>query len=144
MKVVLLHEQAPKLHTNPKPTQKSAHQGPKKSKMTPTLSENQNLQLKKTKKIKVVQLHEQIPIQFLNPTLTPKIGQYKILTNQEPGTTELVLPGTIELVVPDQSGARYDRNCCTCPHGNLFLGKTYTSIKCETDASSFKKINTML
>ena len=35
--------------------------GPKKSKITPKLSENKSLQLKKTKKIKVVQLHELTP-----------------------------------------------------------------------------------
>ena len=48
MKVLQLNEQTPKQHTNPNLTPKSAHKGPKKENMTPELSENQNLQLKKT------------------------------------------------------------------------------------------------
>jgi len=47
---------------------------PKKSKMTPKLSENQDLQLKKAQKMKIFQLYEQTRKLFLNPTPTPKMG----------------------------------------------------------------------
>ena len=40
--------------------------------MTQKLSQNQISELKETQKMKVVQLHEQIPKQLSNPTLTPK------------------------------------------------------------------------
>ena len=43
---------------------------PKRQKVTPKLSQNQMLELKKTYNIKVVQLHEQIQKQFFNPTPT--------------------------------------------------------------------------
>ena len=46
--------------------------GPKKVKNDPKIESNQTLQLKKTQKIKVVQLLEYTPKQFLNPTLTPQ------------------------------------------------------------------------
>ena len=41
--------------------------------MTPKLSRNLIPELKETQKMKVVQLHEQTPKQFLNPSPTPKI-----------------------------------------------------------------------
>jgi len=40
------------------PTPKLAYFGHKKSKMTPKLSQNKKLELKKTLKIKITQLHE--------------------------------------------------------------------------------------
>ena len=40
----------------------------------PKLSQNQMSELKETKKMKVVQLHESTPNQLLNPTPTPKIA----------------------------------------------------------------------
>ena len=57
--------------------------------MTPKLSQNQMSELKETKKMKVIQLHEQSPKQLLNltlpqnlahwgpkkPKITPKFGQ---------------------------------------------------------------------
>ena len=42
----------------PYPDPKIAHYGPKKSKMTPKLSQNQELELKKTKEIEIIRLHE--------------------------------------------------------------------------------------
>ena len=42
--------------------------------MTPKLSQNQMSELKETKKMKVVQLHEPTPNQLLSPTPTPKIA----------------------------------------------------------------------
>ena len=74
IKVVQIHEQTMKQFFNPTPTPKIAHQGPKTSKMTPKLSQNQMSEFKVTQKMKVVQLHEQIPKQCLNPTLIPKIA----------------------------------------------------------------------
>ena len=58
----------------PHPNPKIAHQGPKKSKRTPKLSQNQKSDLKEPKKIKFAQLNEQTKIQFLNPSSTPKIA----------------------------------------------------------------------
>ena len=57
--------------TLPQPP-KIAHQGPKKYKMTPKLSQNQRSELKETQKMKVIQLPEQTPKQFLNPFPDPK------------------------------------------------------------------------
>ena len=74
MKMVQLHEQTPKQYLNSIPTPKIAHLGPKKSKITPELSQNQKSELKKTQKIKGVRLQEQNPKQVLNPTPTPKIA----------------------------------------------------------------------
>ena len=54
IKVVQVHEQNPKHFLNPNPTPKMAHQGPKKSKLTPKLSQNQMSELKETQKMKVV------------------------------------------------------------------------------------------
>ena len=75
MKAVQLHEQTRKQCMNPSPTPKIARQDPKKSKMTPKLSQNQMSALEETKKMKVVQLHEQTPNQLLNPTPIPKIAR---------------------------------------------------------------------
>ena len=72
MKVVQLHEQIPKQFMNPSTAPKIARQGPKKSKMTPKLSQNQMSELKETKKMKVVRLHEQTQKQLSKPTPTPK------------------------------------------------------------------------
>ena len=58
MKVVQLHEYTPKQISNPSPTQKIAHLGPKKSKIAPKFIQNQMSELKETMKMKVVQLHE--------------------------------------------------------------------------------------
>ena len=74
MKVVQPHKSTPKQLTNPTLTPKIAPQGPKKSKMTPKLSQNQMSEFKVTQKMKVVQLHEQTPKQILNPTPTQKIA----------------------------------------------------------------------
>ena len=70
-KVIQLNEQSPKQCFDSPPTPIIAPQGPKKSKMTPKLSQNQMSELKETKKIKVVQLHEQTKQQLLN-TADPK------------------------------------------------------------------------
>ena len=43
--------------------------------MTPKLSKNQISELTKTYKMKIVQLHEQTPKQFLNFSSTPKIAR---------------------------------------------------------------------
>ena len=48
--------------------------GPQKVKNDPKIKSNQMSELKETKKIKVVQLHEETSKQFLNPTPTPKIA----------------------------------------------------------------------
>ena len=61
----------PKPYPKPK---NSPFRPKKKSKMTPKSDQNQKLELKKTLKIKVFQLHEPTPKQFVNPTPTPKIG----------------------------------------------------------------------
>ena len=53
MKVIQLHEPTPKQFSNPTPTQKIAPQSPKKSKMTPKLSQNQMSELKKRRKRKL-------------------------------------------------------------------------------------------
>ena len=74
MKVVQLHEQTPNQLLNPTPTPKIARQGPKKSKMTTKLSQNQMSESKVTQKMKVLQLHEQTAKQCLSPTLNPKIA----------------------------------------------------------------------
>ena len=74
MKVCQLHKQTPKQLWSTTPTPTIAHQGTKKSKMTPELSQNQKSELKKTQKIKGVRLQEQNPKQVLNPTPTPKIA----------------------------------------------------------------------
>ena len=42
--------------------------------MNPKLSKNQMSELKETKKMKVIQLHEQSPKQLLNLNPTPKIA----------------------------------------------------------------------
>ena len=73
-KVISLHKETPKQFLNPTPTPKIAHQGPKNSKITPKLSQNQMSELKETQKMKVVQLHEQTLKQCLNPSPTPKIA----------------------------------------------------------------------
>ena len=57
----------------PFPNPENSPLEPKKSKMTPKLSENQMSGLKKTKKMKVFQLHEWTQKQFCNTTPTPKI-----------------------------------------------------------------------
>ena len=44
---------------------------PKKSKMTPKLSQNQKSELKETQKMKVFQLLEYTPKQLSNPSPTP-------------------------------------------------------------------------
>ena len=72
MKVVQLHEQTPKQFLNPSTAPKIARQGPKKSKMSTKLSQNQKSEVKESQKMKVVQLHEQTPKQLSNPTITPK------------------------------------------------------------------------
>ena len=74
MRVVEVHEWTQKHLSNPTPTPKIAHWGPKKSKMTPKLSQNKMSELKVTLKMKVVQLHEWNPKQFLSPALNPKIA----------------------------------------------------------------------
>ena len=43
--------------------------------MTPKLSENQTSELKETKKLKVVQLHEKTPKQVFEPFYSPKNSQ---------------------------------------------------------------------
>ena len=58
MKVVQLHEYTPKQLLNPTPTPKPAHSGPKKTKTTAKLSQNQLTELKESHKIKVVALYE--------------------------------------------------------------------------------------
>ena len=72
--VVQLHEQTLKQCLDPSPTPKIARQGPKKSKMTPKLSQNQMSELKETKKMKVVQLHDQTQKQLGNTITTPKLA----------------------------------------------------------------------
>ena len=64
MKVVKLHECNPKQFLSHTLNPKIAHQGPKKSKMTPKLSQNKMSELKETKKMKIIALYEQIPKQF--------------------------------------------------------------------------------
>ena len=49
---------------------------PKKTKMTPKLSQIQMPEFRESQKMKVVQLHEWTPKRFLNPTLHPKIAYY--------------------------------------------------------------------
>ena len=58
MKVVQLHEWTPKQFLSPTVNPKIANYSPKKSKTTPKLCQNQMSELKDTKKIKVVALHE--------------------------------------------------------------------------------------
>ena len=58
MKVVQLHEWTSTNFLNPTLNPKIVHYGPKKSKTTPKLSQNQMSELKETKKIKVVALYE--------------------------------------------------------------------------------------
>ena len=58
MKVVQLHEQNPKQFLNPSPTPRKAYYGPKKSKMTPKLSQNKISEFKETKKMKIIALYE--------------------------------------------------------------------------------------
>ena len=62
------------------PNPKISPLGPKKSKTTQKLSQNQMSESKETTKMKVVQLHEYTPKQLSNPTPTPKkpIGPQKI------------------------------------------------------------------
>ena len=74
MKVCQLHKYTPKQLWSPTPTPTIPHQGTKKSKMTPELSQNQKSELKKTQKIKGVRLQEYNQKQVLNPTPTPKIA----------------------------------------------------------------------
>ena len=54
------------------PNPKNSSLGPKKSKMTPTLSQNQMQmsEFKESYKMTVVKLHELTPKQFLNPSPT--------------------------------------------------------------------------
>ena len=56
------------------PNPKNSSLGPKKSKMTPTLSQNQMQmsEFKESYKMTVVKLHELTPKQFLSPTLNQK------------------------------------------------------------------------
>ena len=72
MKIEQIYEQTPKQFLDPTQTTKTAHQGPKKSKVTPKLSQNQMSELKETYEMKVVQLHEQTPKELSKPTPTPK------------------------------------------------------------------------
>ena len=72
MKVVQLHERNPKTVFEPFYSPKYSQLGPKKSKITPKLSQNQMSELKETKKMKVVQLHERTQKQLSNPTPTQK------------------------------------------------------------------------
>ena len=58
MKVVQLHELTPKHLMNPAPTPKIAHEGPKKSKITPKLCNNQISKLTESYKMKALQLHD--------------------------------------------------------------------------------------
>ena len=58
MSVVQLHVWTLKQFLNLTLKSKIAHKGPKKSKTTPKLSQNQMSELKETKKIKVVKLYE--------------------------------------------------------------------------------------
>ena len=51
MRVVEVHEWTQKHLSNPTPTPKIAHWGPKKSKMTPKLGQNQILEMIETYKI---------------------------------------------------------------------------------------------
>ena len=46
--------------------------------MTPKLSQNKMSELKETKKMKVVQLHEYTPEQFLNPSPTPTSTKFQL------------------------------------------------------------------
>ena len=75
MKVTQVHEQNPKQFLNPPPTQNSAHQGPKKSKIAQKLSQIQMSELKATTKMKVLQIRVQTPKQLSNRTPTTKIAQ---------------------------------------------------------------------
>ena len=64
----------------------NVHQGPKKTKITPKLSQIQMSEFRESQKMKVVQVNEWTPKQFLNPTLNPKIahqGPKKSRTNQK-------------------------------------------------------------
>ena len=74
-KVISLYQETPKQFLNPTPTPKIACQGPKTSKMTPKLSQNQMSESKVTQKMKVVHLHEQTLKQCLDPCQTPKIDR---------------------------------------------------------------------
>ena len=47
-KFISLYEETPKQFLNPAPTPNIANESPKKSKLTPKLSQNQKLELKKT------------------------------------------------------------------------------------------------
>ena len=71
MKIVQLHEKTPKqfLIFSSIPLRP-----PKSKKMTPKLSKNQMSELKETKRMKVVQLHEQTSKLLLHPTPTPKLA----------------------------------------------------------------------
>ena len=64
----------PKTVFEPFPNPKNSQLGPKNSKMTPKSSQNKMSELKKTKKMKVVQLHKYTPRQLSNPTPTQKIA----------------------------------------------------------------------
>ena len=81
MKVEQLHQQSPKQLSNPTPTPKPAHQDPIiTSKTTPKLSKNQISKLTKTQKMKVVQLHEWTPTQFLSPKIAQQGPQKSKMT----------------------------------------------------------------
>ena len=55
---------------------KNSPLGPQKVKNNSKIKSKSNSRIeKKTKKIKVVQLHEWTPKQLSNPTLTPKVAQ---------------------------------------------------------------------
>ena len=73
-KVIILYDETPKQFLKP------THQGPKKSKMTPKLSQNQMLELKELQDIEIVQLLEQTPKQFLNqpPPKTSPFGPQNV------------------------------------------------------------------
>ena len=74
-KVISLYQETPNQLLYPKPAPKITHQGPKKSNMTPKLSQNPMSELKETLKIKAVHLHEQTQKQFLNHSPIPKIAK---------------------------------------------------------------------
>ena len=65
--------------------------------MTQKLSQNQMSELKETRKLKVVQLHEYTPNQLLNPapTPTPKIALYGWKQAQESLAAAMSLSGNI-------------------------------------------------
>ena len=55
-----------------------------KVKNEPKLSQNQMSELKETQNMKVVQLHEQTPKQYLNPSPTPKVANQETKSKKWP------------------------------------------------------------